>query len=259
MANILSMNLKGGCAKTAIASITAGYLHNSMLIEMDTINQSDKKINSKDYYESIQMDFLTELDEQFFKFERILRKSDKNIIIDVGANKLSTFHKSMVTNDLYQYIDLFLIPCMDGSDDFNVAMDFLESIKDHVDLENKVIFVFNRFNEYEYSSVENQFDQFFDNAKIIQKKYKVDLCNESNYFAIKDSLAIKYARRNAITIKELCDTNLDSINQKIDEITNEQDDELMKLIKKRNIVKSALNLQKNYILPAIQKIINKLK
>ena len=85
------------------------------------------------------------------------------------------------------------------------------------------------------------------------------MSNESNYFAIKDSLPIKYARRNAITIKELCDTNLDAINQKIDEITNEQDDELMQLIKKRNIVKSALLLQKNYILPGIEKIINKLK
>ena len=53
--------------------------------------------------------------------------------------------------------------------------------------------------------------------------------------------------------------NLDSINQKIDEITNEQDEELMQLIKKRNIVKSALLLQKNYILPGIEKIINKLK
>ena len=52
---------------------------------------------------------------------------------------------------------------------------------------------------------------------------------------------------------------LDSINQKIDEITNEQDNELMQLIKKRNIVKSALLLQKNYILPGIEKIINKLK
>ena len=257
--NILALNFKGGSGKTTLSSTTASYLHNSMLIEMDTINQSDKRICSKNYYESIQMDFLTELDDEFFKFERILRKSDKNIIIDVGANKLSIFHKSMVTNDLYQYIDLFLIPCMDGSDDFNVAMDFLESIKDHVDLENKVIFVFNRFNEYEYSSVQNQFDQFFDNAKIIQKKYKVDLTNESNYFAIKDSLPVKYARRNAITIKALCDANLDSINQKIDEITNEQDEELMQLIKKRNIVKSALLLQKNYILPGIEKIINKLK
>ena len=53
--------------------------------------------------------------------------------------------------------------------------------------------------------------------------------------------------------------NLDSINQKIDEITNEQDEELMQLIKKRNIVKSAFLLQKNYILPGIEKIINKLK
>ena len=83
MANVLSLNFKGGSGKTTLASTTASYLHNSMLIEMDTINQSDKRISSKDYYESLQMDFLTELDDEFFKFERILRKSDKNIIIDI--------------------------------------------------------------------------------------------------------------------------------------------------------------------------------
>ena len=45
--NILSLNFKGGSGKTTLSSTTASYLHNSMLIEMDTINQSDKRICSK--------------------------------------------------------------------------------------------------------------------------------------------------------------------------------------------------------------------
>ncbi len=44
--NILSLNFKGGSGKTTISSTTASYLNNSMLIEMDTINQSDKRISS---------------------------------------------------------------------------------------------------------------------------------------------------------------------------------------------------------------------
>ena len=224
---------------------------------MDTINQSDSKINSKNYYESEQFDFLSELDDKFFIFEKMLRTSDKNLVIDVGANKLSIFHKAMILNDLYSKINLFIVPAMDGSDDFNVAMDFLESLKEHVDLKDKVIFAFNRFNEHEYSDVKSQFEQFFTNSEIILKKYGVDLTNENNYFAIKDSLAIKYARRNNITLKELCDKDLIQLSNQIDNLSVD-DENLMQLIKQKNIIKNALNLQKNYILPAINKIIKKL-
>ena len=91
--NILSFSGKGGIGKTVTASNIASYVVNCKLIEMDTINQSDSKINSKNY-ESEQFDFLSELDDKFFTFEKMLRTSDKNLIIDVGANKLSTFHKS---------------------------------------------------------------------------------------------------------------------------------------------------------------------
>lgn len=259
MANILVMNPKGGCGKTGTSSNVASYLVNCRLIEMDTINQSDAKINSKNYYESEQFDFLSELDDKFFVFEKILRTSDKNLIIDVGANKLSIFHKAMILNDLYSKIDLFIIPAMDGSDDFNVAMDFLESLKENVNLRGKVIFAFNRFNEHEYTDVKSQFEQFFTNAEIIHKKYGVDLKNEDNYFAIKDSLAIKYARRNKMTLKELCDKDLDVLSTQIDNLSLDDDEQLMSLIKQKNIIKNALNLQKNYILPAIQKIIKKLE
>lgn len=255
--NILCINFKGGAGKTVMSSAVASYISNCKLIEMDTINQSDSKINSKNYYESEQFDFLSELDDKFFIFEKMLRISNKNIVIDVGANKLSIFHKAMTLNDLYSKINLFIVPAMDGSDDFNVAMDFLESLKEHVDLKDKVIFAFNRFNEHEYSDVKSQFEQFFTNREIILKKYGVDLTNENNYFAIKDSLAIKYSRRNNITLKELCDKDLVELSNQIDNLSVD-DENLMQLIKQKNIIKNALNLQKNYILPAINKIIKKL-
>ena len=230
MPNILVMNQKGGCGKTGTSSNVASYLVNCRLIEMDTINQSDAKINSKNYYESEQFDFLSELDDKFFLFEKMLRTSDKNLVIDVGANKLSIFHKAMILNDLYSKIDLFIVPAMDGSDDFNVAIDFLESLKEHVDLKGKVIFAFNRFNEHEYTDVKSQFEQFFTNAEIINKKYGVDLKNEDNYFAIKDSLAIKYARRNKMTLKELCDKDLDDLTTQIENLSLDDDEQLMLLI-----------------------------
>jgi len=91
--NILVINLKGGAAKTTNSSIIASYLPNSTLIEIDKINKSDSKIISKDY-NSLQIDFLNESDDQFLSFENILLDDDIKII-DVGAVKLEVFHKAM--------------------------------------------------------------------------------------------------------------------------------------------------------------------
>ncbi len=62
-----------------------------------------------------------------------------------------------------------------------------------------------------------------------------------------------------MTLKELCDKDLDALSTQIDNLSLDDDEQLMLLIKQKNIIKNALNLQKNYILPAIQKIIKKLE
>lgn len=58
--NILIINLKGGASKTTNASILASYLPEATLIEIDKINQSDTRIDSLGYYNSVQIDFNNE-------------------------------------------------------------------------------------------------------------------------------------------------------------------------------------------------------
>jgi cellulose biosynthesis protein BcsQ len=199
--NILVMNFKGGAAKTTTSSITASYLAGKpLLIEVDKINESDDKINSRDYYNSIQLDWNNDTNKSFQEFEDYLLE-DGIKIIDVGAVKLETFHKTMVESGNYDLIDILIIPAMDGSDDFLVGAQLLASVKDFID-PNKILVGFNRFNSAAYT-VEEQFDSWFDNADVIEKEFGFKL--ENNYFTIEDSYAIKKSRKVNETLRYFAD------------------------------------------------------
>lgn len=252
--NILVINLKGGAAKTTNSSIIASYLPNSTLIEIDKINRSDANIISKDY-ESFQLDFLNESDNQFLNFENILL-DDGIKIIDVGAVKLEIFHKAMSVANLYSTIDLLIIPSMDGSDDFSVAMSYLNTIKNDINPKN-ILFSFNRFNEHEYTSSQEQFSSFFDKKNEIKDNFDIDLDDDSNYYILKDSRAIKLARANKITLKSLVDSNVDEITKK--QRATKDKKERMELTKQRSLILSAQNFYNEYVIDMLQKITNKLE
>jgi hypothetical protein len=252
--NILVINLKGGAAKTTNSSIIASYLPNSILIEIDKINKSDSKILSKDY-QSLQIDFLNESDEQFLNFENILL-DDGIKIIDVGAVKLEVFHKAMSAANLYTTIDLLIIPAMDGADDFSVAMAYMSTIKNEINSKN-ILCSFNRFNEREYTSAQEQFSSFFDKRDEILNNFKIDLNDESNYYILKDSRAIKLARANKVTLKSLVDYDVDAITQK--QRSTKDKNKRMELTKQRSLILSAQNFYNEYVISMIQKITNKLE
>jgi len=252
--NILVINLKGGAAKTTNSSIIASYLPNATLVEIDKINKSDSKIISKDY-KSLQVDFLNERDNQFLNFENLLLEDGVNII-DVGAVKLEAFHKAMSAANLYTTIDLLIIPAMDGADDFSVAMAYMNTIKNEINSEN-ILFSFNRFNEHEYTSPQEQFSSFFDKKDEILKNFQIDLIDESNYYILKDSRAIKLARSNKVTLKSLVDIDVDEITKK--QRATKDKTERMELTKQRSLILSAQNFYNEYVINMIQKITNKLE
>lgn len=250
--NILVINLKGGAAKSTNASIVASFLDGAKLIEIDKINESDSMIKTKDY-ESLQIDFIHENDEMFYEFEAQLLNSGIKVI-DVGAVKLEIFHKSMKQADLYNTIDLIIIPSMDGSDDYKVAVDYLATIKDDINL-NKVLFSFNRFNDHEYPKVEDQFSSFFEKKEQLNKAFGIDL--DENYYVIKDSRSIKESRKMGVTLKSLIDEDIQSITTA--QRACENDVERMKLTKKRGLVLNAQNLYRDYISTMIEKIQSKIE
>lgn len=252
--NILCINLKGGAAKTTNSSIIASYLPDATLVEIDKINKSDEGIKSKDY-KSIQLDFMNESDSNFIEFETMLL-DDNTKIIDCGAVKLETFHKAMVASNLYDTIDLFIITAMDGKDDATVGLTMLNSIKNDIDT-NKVIFSFNRYNDAEYSKVEDQFDSWFDKTKEIKEAFGIDLQDEKNWYVIKDARSIKQARKRGITFKSLVDEDIESITKEQRACKDKQ--KRLKLTEYRSLVNNAQNLYNDYISVMLQKIQHKLQ
>lgn len=251
--NILCINLKGGAAKTTNNALIASYLPNATLIEIDKINKSDEKIEKKDY-KSIQLDFLNESDNNFIEFENLLLE-DGTKVIDVGAVKLEAYHRAMTNSNLYGMIDLLVVTSMDGSDDFNVAMSYLKTIQDEIPPE-KIIFSFNRFNEHEYTSPQEQFSSFFDKKEQILKTFGIDLNDENNYYVLKDSRAVKVARAKKVTLKSLVDTDVDELTTK--QRSCENRDERLELTKQRSLILSAQNFHNNFVIDMISKITNKL-
>lgn len=258
MKNILVINLKGGAAKTTNASLIASFLprqiEQNILIEVDKINQSDSRIKSKDY-KSIQLDFLNESDAQFLEFENLLL-DDGIKIIDVGAVKLEIFHRAMTASNLYSTIDLLVIPSMDGSDDFAVAMSYLQTVQNTISPE-KIIFSFNRFNNYEYTNPQEQFSSFFEKTKEVRKNFSIDLNDENNYYVLKDSRAIKLARAQKITLKSLVDSDVEAIT--VAQRAEIDRDKRLELTKQRSLILSAQNFYNEYAIDMMQKIVKKIE
>lgn len=253
--NILIYNFKGGASKSTTSSIVASYLSDATLIEIDYINKSDSKLSTDGFYRSVQINFLDETSESFFEFESLLIKPGIKVI-DVGAVMLDKFHSAMKKSNLYSTLDLVIIPAMDGADDFNVAVKFLENIKDEIN-PKKIIFGFNRFNNFEYSDPKEQFDTFFNNAALLKKEYGVDLKNEDNWFVIKDSKAIKKARSMGVTLKSLIDMDVEAITTA--QRAEADDMKRLELTKKRGLILNAQNLYREFINPMMIKIADKLE
>jgi len=254
--NILVFNWKGGAAKTTISSIVASYLNNATLIELDKINKSDKRIYSEKFYQSMQLDFVNETSDSFFKFENLLL-DDGVKVVDVGAVKLETFHSSMKSSDLYGEIDLIVIPAMDGADDFNVAIKFLLNIKGLIDTK-KIIIAFNRFDPIENdNNPAEQFETFFNNKEVLKKEFDIDLEDDSNFFVIKNSKAIKKARGRGITLKSLIDTDINEITKR--QRAEKDSKKRLELTKQRGLIINAQNLYRDYIEPMMLKISKKLE
>lgn len=253
--NIVVFTPKGGCAKTTISSVLASYLLDATLIEIDYINQSDRRIDSKGFYDSFQVNFNDESSESFFEFENFLLKANTKII-DVGSVMIDKFQQSIKNSNLYSTIDLIIVPSTDGSEDFNLAVKFLENIKDDFPAE-KIIFGFNRYNK-EYDSPQEQFDTFFKNKSVIKKEFGIDLDNEDNWFVIEDSKAIKKARSMGIPFKSLVDEDIDELTKQ-QRAELEDDDKRMIFTKRKGLVQNAQKLYKNCIVQMMEKIVKKLE
>lgn len=98
---------------------------------------------------------------------------------------------------------------------------------------------------------------FFLNRDIILQEYGIDLNDESNYFVLKDSRAVKKARKEGRTFHSFANEDLGAItNQQRSELDNSK---RLELGKKRSLINSSQLFEKNYIFPMMEKINKKIK
>jgi hypothetical protein len=119
------------------------------------------------------------------------------------------------------------------------------------------MFSFNRFNDYEYTSYQEQFSSFFEKQKEIKKSFEIDLQDESNYYVLKDSRAIKLSRAKKCTLKSLVDTDVDALTTA--QRAEQDRDKRLELTKERSLILSAQNFYNDYVIRMIEKIMKKLE
>lgn len=139
-------------------------------------NQSDSRIKSKDY-KSIQLDFLNEKWFTILEFENLLL-DDGLKIIDVGAVKLEIFTNLWRLLIYILQLIYSVIPSMDGSDDFAVAMSYLQTVQNTIPPE-KIIFSLIVLIIMSTQILKSSFHHFWKQTKC-EKNFSIDLNDENN-------------------------------------------------------------------------------
>jgi MinD-like ATPase involved in chromosome partitioning or flagellar assembly len=174
---------------------TQSYNH-SELTERKSIKMSDKLVMSDSLIEAIH--------------------SDDSCCIDVGGNKSTTMVvNSLSENGLLFFIDLVVIPLLDGEQDAINAIAIYKELK-KLNPKIKFLFALNRARNME--QIHYQFDNFFGDVRgVFENKYEIqkilDDDEKENYISVVDDNIIKYSRKFGITIYEISQDKRDFIAQ----------------------------------------------
>jgi hypothetical protein len=237
---ILAFNSKGGCGKSLLARevIAAPNAKQTVIIEIDTLNKTQLTYQ-KDFKEVI------ELDKENIQDLLIHLNEHDDCVVDVGADNLTATLNTLVKYQLFNDIDLVVIPMTSGRTDCENALKTYATIKEFTD---KIIFAFSRFNEDE--KLEDQYQVFFNNAQKAGIK-----SIENNFITVTDSDIFLDAQNQ----KELVVNLAKEIDYKKQALNAKKDDDIKKfheLMKKELHKRAAKILIKDCIMPAHQKIMS---
>ena len=237
---ILTFNSKGGCGKSLLARevIAAPNAEQTVIIEIDTLNKTQL---------TYQNDFkaVIELDKANIQDLLIHLNEHDNCVVDVGADNLTTTLNTLVKYQLFDDIDLVVIPMTSGRTDCENALKTYATIKSFTD---KIMFAFSRFNEDE--KLEDQYQVFFNNIEESGIK-----SIENNFITITDSDIFLDAQNQ----KELVINLAKEVNYKKQALAAKKDNDLDKfhqLMEKELHKRAAQILVKDCIMPAHQKIMS---
>jgi hypothetical protein len=152
---ILVFNSKGGCGKSLLTRevIAAPNASDTVIVEIDTLNQT--QLTYKTQFKNV-----IELDKSNIEELLILLNEHDNVVVDVGADNLTATLNTLVIYQLFDDIDLVIIPMSNGRTDCENALKTYTTIGEHT---QNIIFAFSRRNEDE--KLEDQYQVFFNNMQ----------------------------------------------------------------------------------------------
>jgi len=237
---VLVFNSKGGCGKSLIARevIAAPQAESMIIVEIDTLNTT-QLVYKKDFKDVIELS-----KHNISDLLSILNEYD-DVVIDVGADNLTDTLKILVDYQLFDDIDLVVIPMTQGRTDCENALKSYSVISRYI---KNIMFAFSRYKEDE--PIENQYQVFFSNIE------KLGIKNvDDKYITINDSEIFIDAQNE----KELVITMALEVNyreQSIDAKNTGDMDKYRCLIKKEVNKRAAKILVDRCILPAHKKLMS---
>lgn len=199
MNKILVINGKGGVGKTtASIELIAPYLFLRNEFNKVSVFSFDEENFLNNFYEessvlSIKVKKVNSADMEADLSSVLL--SDKPTVVDVGANKTTTYIlKTLENTGLIHAIDMIVIPITDGEQDSLNAKSVYSSIK-RMSKDIPVVFVLSRY--VCGRDVQIQFEAFFDIL------YPILEIQDKKYITLIDSDVIKFAKKASKTIYEM--------------------------------------------------------
>jgi len=207
---ILVVSTKGGVGKSTISmQLVAPYLYEKngfKAIKYYECDDTNRDINSYGATSLIQRHLVSVnspmLREEVFD----ITMQDEVVCIDVGGNNTAKkFIDALDESGGIGFIDLVLIPTLDGEQDMLNALDTYNYLKE-IDENLKVVFVLNRLRDREF--VKEQFDHFFGDSRGVFNNFlsaedKISKYELENYIALEDNDVIRYSRRFGLTVYEI--------------------------------------------------------
>lgn len=259
---ILCISTKGGVGKSTISiqlivpSLSElGGEQKISLYECDDENSDSLSYGASGLVER----HLVRVDTPFLRDDLLeLTLKDEPACIDVGGNKSTTIVlDALDTSGAIHFIDLAVIPMLDGEQDGLNAIDIYQRLK-LLRPDMPILFVLNRAKDLRY--IEHQFENFFGDVRgIFQninpvKEYLVD-SDKTAYIALNDSEMIKYSRRFGLTIYEIASQERDFMSRLKKDGTFKADLGEAKLLSfKHYVERECKNYLHQSLLPAIHTI-----
>lgn len=207
---ILVVSTKGGVGKSTISmQLVAPYLYEKSgcnPIKYYECDDTNRDINSYGATSLIQRNLVSVMSPMLREEIFDIATQDETVCIDVGGNNTAKrVIDALDESGGLSFIDLVLIPTLDGEQDMVNALDTYEYLKE-IDEDLKIIFVLNRLKDRNF--IKEQFDHFFGDSRgvftnFLSAEKRIEQVELENYIVMEDSDVIRYSRRFGLTVYEI--------------------------------------------------------